>query len=238
MLIQNQCSFGVIVHVDGNQYSVKKNSTLDVSISTKNMTLEFIPCKKNRIRFSLLNAWLGTLLADELKNQVICKCFAHIDGGQYNKIILFPNKARHNSTAFISVMPENPYIDSVVYEIIDRKKVRRKHFLIQFLFISALPLLIAAAIYCIIDLTNLDLELLMAMGIIFAIGTVPAVKAIIRFNKDCKDAFANSLLSSDMNSRSDLDQAEYELEGLLQDKEVKGYGRFLLKVLRHFIKDE
>lgn len=237
MWIQNQCNFDVIVQVDGIQYSVKKNSTSAVSMSTKSITLAFIPCKKNRIRFSLLNAWIGTLSADELKNQVICKCSVHIDGGHYNKIFLFPNKSRHNATSFISVVPENPYVDSVNYEILDRKKVRRKHFWIQILFISALPLLLAALIYSIIDPTIIDFTLFLCGILLFVFGTIPAVKTIIRFNKDCQDAFANHLLKSDMDSRSNLDQAEYEVDKLLQEKEVKGYGRFLLKILKHFIKD-
>lgn len=225
----------ILISIDNNLYHVKCGEIVIHETSKDSIDLKISVDKKDKISFKWFNVLFTEAISSDAKSILFFDCTGNVILGENDlNIMITENNYRQNDSLMLSsvfLIPSDDCIKNVRYSFSkDKNSPKFKHTILQLLFLSGLPWIIAGLIYIFF---SLEIKILIACIILFMVATIPSVKAIRNFNK----TFDNGadLLSSEIKNRSDNDKIEHVANEIIADKEVKGPAKIVAKIIKNLL---
>lgn len=232
-LKNNTISHNLVIVLDGNTYYVKKNDCITVEVPDGDIPMEISIDKPDKVSVKWLSVLLTDAMNTDARSTVYFDYRCVVKTSENCRLEIIDNNYRENDSLKLSSVrtttPEK--VQQEEYKHSDnRKNCKREHTLLQMIFLSGLPLVIAGLIY---SCFHFEPGLLIAVIALFFLGTVPSVKSVKNFNKAINNA--NELLNTNIDDRCDYDQVEHVANAILKDKDAKGSKRIIAKIFKHLL---
>lgn len=231
----NLISKKIRIIVDNELYYVKCGDIVKHKASKNNVDLKISIDKKDKISFKWFNVLFTEAIASDAKSILFFDYTCNVIIGENDlNIVVLENNYRKNDSLMlssVSITSSEKCVNNEQYSFSNEKvSPKMKHAILQLLFLSGLPLIIAGLIYLIF---NFEIGVFIACIILFLIATIPSIKAIRTFN----NTFDNGadLLSSEIENRCDYDKIEYVANEIISENE-KGPLNLMAKIIKQLLK--
>lgn len=224
----------IIIYVNKKSLYLDKGETKIIEVSENHAVIKASIDKQHKISIKWLNILLTEAINTDSRNIIYCdyNCTFSLQKEEYEFVFSENNYRVNDSVKLSSLCNEAPIEPEFVesYSVSGLKKCKIKHAALQLTFLSGLPLVIAGVLYSFFDF---HIEVLLAVVILFLIGTLPSLKCIKKFNASLKNA--NQLLLTSMQNRCDYDRIEAVANSIVKDENAKGTAKGIAKVIKYFI---
>lgn len=233
-LKNNTVSHNLTVTTEGKTYYIKKKDCIVIDTLNDIIPIEISVDRRDKVSVKWLNVILTEAIDTDARSTVYFDYRCTVKADDNCELIIVDNNYRENDSLKLSsvriVSPSKNICEEEYSHSNDGKSCKRKHTLLQMIFLSGLPWVILGVIYSFFDL---EIGLIIAIVILFFVATVPSIKSVKRFNKAINSA--SDLLSINIIDRCDYDKVEYVANEIIKDNETKGVAKVIAKVLKHLV---
>lgn len=234
-LVNNTISDNLMIFINEKVIYIKKGDFAVVDVFQSELSIKVSLDKKNKVSVKWLNIILTEATNTDARSVIYFDYIfdMKIQNDECELVFSENNYRADESIKLCSVcsVTSREKIYKECYIVSDKgKNPIVKHRLLQLIFLSGLPLIVLGCIYSIFDF---QIGVIIAVLILFFIGTIPSIKSIKKFNRIFNNA--SSLLKSVVEERCDYDKIENIANNIIKDDNTKGSAKLISKILKHFI---
>lgn len=234
-LVNNTISDNLTVAINDNLIHIKKGDFEIVDAFQEELSIKVSVDKKNKVSVKWLNVILTEAINTDARSIVYFDYICNIRmQDEECELVFSENNYRADESIKLSSVcsitsREEIYKESYIVSANGTNPIT-KHTFLQLIFLSGLPLIMLGCIYSIFDF---QISLIIAIVVLFFIGTIPSIKSIKKFNHTLNNA--SNLLSSSIKERCDYDQIENIADNIIKDNNTKGLAKIISKIIKNLI---
>lgn len=234
-IVNNTISDNLIIVINENVIYIKKGDSAVIEVFQSELSIKASIDKKNKVSIKWFNVILTEAINTDARSIIYFDYICNIKiQNDECKLVFSENNYRADESIKLSsvclITSREDICKESYFVSKNGKDPKVRHTLLQLAFLSGLPWIILGCIYSIFDF---QISVIIAIVILFFIGTVPSIKSIKKFNFVLNNG--GNLLNSSVKERCDYDQIENLANNIIKDDNAKGFAKLISKILKHFI---